>query len=421
MVVLYDLLVVMAIGWGIYGLVQLLTGPSRLGGTGWPAPLLILVSLIPLTEFVLQRYLFDGHAPVAVRALVRSSGYLIGPLLWLHAVRFLSPHPVPARRLVLHAAPFLLSLALFSVRSLDLQFIPPVGHELPGFLGPPIPAGPARASLLSPGLRSAPLPLAPGIQDFGKFASVLVYGLAILARLALPGRTREVCSSSERGASSERRIRLLTALCLGTFLLPSLALGYLVVSGAGDALTVAELNSFPLILFLFLFVSFARLPSLAGDVDDARSGSPRCGREGRPPASEASPLEGSKYLRSRLDEQEIEETYEALLRCLERTKLYREAEVSLSDLADRLGVSRHHLSQIINTRTADNFSTLINRFRVEEFVRCIEHGEHRTKTLAAIALDCGFNSYATFYTAFKRVCGMTPRAFLARLRTGRTA
>ncbi|WP_452601463.1 helix-turn-helix domain-containing protein [Pontimicrobium sp. MEBiC06410] len=69
------------------------------------------------------------------------------------------------------------------------------------------------------------------------------------------------------------------------------------------------------------------------------------------------------------------------------------------------------MSQLINTVTGENFSTYINRYRVEAVKRIILDPEFDNYSLLAIGLECGFSSKTTFHNSFKKMTGMTPNAY----------
>jgi len=118
-----------------------------------------------------------------------------------------------------------------------------------------------------------------------------------------------------------------------------------------------------------------------------------------------------KYQKSGLDGREARQHYERLMELMETEAPYLDKELTLIKLADKLDLSPNHLSQIINTFAGQHFFDFINRYRVEAVKRKIEAGAHKQHTLLGIALDCGFNSKASFNRAFRKFTGQTPSAF----------
>jgi AraC-like DNA-binding protein len=100
-----------------------------------------------------------------------------------------------------------------------------------------------------------------------------------------------------------------------------------------------------------------------------------------------------------------------LLRLMEAEKLYLEPELTLPELAAKLSVSPHHLSQVINRETNKSFFDFVNEYRVQEAKRLLGSPKHSHLSILGIALDAGFNSKSAFYTAFGKHIGMTPSEF----------
>ncbi len=116
-----------------------------------------------------------------------------------------------------------------------------------------------------------------------------------------------------------------------------------------------------------------------------------------------------KYARSSLPDSAKAKYLKLLKEKLEKEKIYRQNELRLADLAKALGISTHHLSQIINEEKKQNFFDYINSYRVREAKEKIV--KERNKTLLEIAYEVGFNSKNSFNSAFKKQVGMTPSAF----------
>lgn len=93
-------------------------------------------------------------------------------------------------------------------------------------------------------------------------------------------------------------------------------------------------------------------------------------------------------------------------------KPFTDQQLTLVKLARQLDISENKLSQVINTRTQDNFFEFVNKYRVELVIDKLKGGEHKSSTLLGLAFDSGFNSKASFNSAFKKITGLTPSAFL---------
>ena len=120
-----------------------------------------------------------------------------------------------------------------------------------------------------------------------------------------------------------------------------------------------------------------------------------------------------KYLTSNLTPTEAERIYKDLLSLFENDKVYLEKDLCLKSAADRLNTNTKYLSQVINTRTNDNFQVFINHFRIREFQSRLLSGDARLFTYYGLAQEYGFNNRSTFYRSFKEVTGQTPKAYFS--------
>jgi AraC-like DNA-binding protein len=130
-------------------------------------------------------------------------------------------------------------------------------------------------------------------------------------------------------------------------------------------------------------------------------------------ASAASP-EAKKYERSGLTPEKAEEYVGRLVQFMEKEKPFKNAELTLAELAAGLSVSPNHLSQIINDALGQSFFDFVNAYRVKEAQKALHDPSNRNLTILAIAYEAGFNSKSTFNTAFKKHTRMTPSQFKRR-------
>ncbi|MCT8335163.1 helix-turn-helix domain-containing protein [Leptospira sp. 85282-16] len=113
---------------------------------------------------------------------------------------------------------------------------------------------------------------------------------------------------------------------------------------------------------------------------------------------------------SKLDHNQIRNKLQDLF---EKEKIYREEKLSLRELAERIDLSSHQLSEFLNTEIKQSFYQYTNYFRVNEAKEKIEKEPDRS--LLAIAYDVGFGSKSTFNEAFKKETGTTPREYREKI------
>lgn len=107
--------------------------------------------------------------------------------------------------------------------------------------------------------------------------------------------------------------------------------------------------------------------------------------------------------------------HEKITVLMDTEKAYTESELSLSDLANRLGTLPNYLSQVINDKEGKNFYDYINTLRIEEFKRLIAIPENQVYTMLSLSYDCGFNSKSTFNKNFKKATKQSPSQYLNSL------
>ena len=96
---------------------------------------------------------------------------------------------------------------------------------------------------------------------------------------------------------------------------------------------------------------------------------------------------------------------------LEDSQAFLNPELNLADLAEMVDLSKHETSDAVNNGFKMNFNELINSYRVKEVKKRILDPDYNHLSLVAIALDCGFNSKATFNRVFKLQTGQSPTQF----------
>ena len=115
----------------------------------------------------------------------------------------------------------------------------------------------------------------------------------------------------------------------------------------------------------------------------------------------------SKYQTNSLSSAVSCQIYQDLLNYIETSYCYRNCDLKLPELAGRLKVTTHQLSQAINENSGHNFAGLINKYRVEEALTLMRDN----KNFSEIAFQVGFNNRTSFNEAFKKLTGKTPTAY----------
>jgi AraC-like DNA-binding protein len=112
---------------------------------------------------------------------------------------------------------------------------------------------------------------------------------------------------------------------------------------------------------------------------------------------------------------EIEHWKSKIETLIQDEKWYQNSELTLLDLAKKLGTNVSIISKTINQGFEMNFNDCINSYRIKAVKNSLADGEHKNSTLLGIAFDSGFNSKATFNRAFKKNTGKTPKEYIETL------
>jgi len=84
------------------------------------------------------------------------------------------------------------------------------------------------------------------------------------------------------------------------------------------------------------------------------------------------------------------------------------SEITVSDLAARVSISREHLSRLFKTETGINILQYLTNVRIRHAEEMLTSTR---KSITEIAFDCGFNDSNYFSFVFKKTNGIAPLAY----------
>lgn len=97
-----------------------------------------------------------------------------------------------------------------------------------------------------------------------------------------------------------------------------------------------------------------------------------------------------------------------LKQLLEEDALYKDPDLTLTQLAKECSTNTATLSRFINSELHSTFYNLINGYRLEYVKQLLGESEQRERSILALAYQAGFKSKTTFNTMFKRETNLTP-------------
>lgn len=111
----------------------------------------------------------------------------------------------------------------------------------------------------------------------------------------------------------------------------------------------------------------------------------------------------------------ISELRQRLEQLMESEQLYRQPNLKIGDLVQRLGSNRNYIYLVINREMRLSFSEYVNRMRIDYASLLIS--QHPGKSLSEIGEKAGFTSSTSFYRNFKLYKGMGPKEYCRNIVT----
>jgi AraC-like DNA-binding protein len=120
---------------------------------------------------------------------------------------------------------------------------------------------------------------------------------------------------------------------------------------------------------------------------------------------------------SKLSNKKNEEIVKIIEKALQKDKVFLNPTISSQELAKLLELSQSNLSYVVNNSFKKSFRDLINEYRVEEVKSKLNNIDYKHMSILGIALECGFNSEASFYRIFKKNTGISPKEYIHQKKT----
>ncbi len=124
------------------------------------------------------------------------------------------------------------------------------------------------------------------------------------------------------------------------------------------------------------------------------------------------PQKEEKLTSNILGNHQAETLKEELLTYFEEEEPYLNPQLSLKFVADVFGLNTNKMSYLINQAFNTNFNDFINHYRLNYFKTIAVDPKNSHLTILGLAYDSGFNSKSVFNTYFKKIEGITPRAWM---------
>ncbi|MGH8051001.1 MAG: helix-turn-helix domain-containing protein [Arenimonas sp.] len=98
---------------------------------------------------------------------------------------------------------------------------------------------------------------------------------------------------------------------------------------------------------------------------------------------------------------------------MQERQTYLDSELTLTRLSEAVGVSTHHLSEVLNQQEGKNFYQFVNEYRIGYICDALK--SNPTIKILDLAMAAGFSSKSTFNAVFKQFTGLTPSQYRSQL------
>lgn len=107
----------------------------------------------------------------------------------------------------------------------------------------------------------------------------------------------------------------------------------------------------------------------------------------------------------------VERIFDQIMQKVVMEKKYRDPEYTAAKLAKDVGVNNRCLAAVINIRYRNNFSQMVNDFRVREVQYMLSDPHFAEMSMEEIGIAVGYTTRQSYHQAFYLRTGMTPRAY----------
>ena len=113
-----------------------------------------------------------------------------------------------------------------------------------------------------------------------------------------------------------------------------------------------------------------------------------------------------KYLKTRLTKSYLVKTMAQLEQIMQTERLFLNSEINLDQVASRMGIPRHHISQALSLEKGKTFNEFINHYRIKHAQLLLDNLSAKDN-IKTVMHSSGFNNRVSFNNNFKKMVGMT--------------
>jgi AraC-like DNA-binding protein len=330
--------------------------------------LYIFVYSVGLTEPYVEQHQF-GTASKLLLSLIQSFNFLYGPLLYFFVRQITGSQVTKSLRTALHFVPFAAGIIFMSWMILTGRSVESELSELTMFV----------------------------LFEL-TVAQMLMYNFRALS--VLRRKENLVAGSGQLQFNDDLRwirrfVQLITVTYIASFILTHLLI-FGLQAAANFYLVVQVLIAFTIYLTSYRIIFRPQFLQLTMKVEET---------------IEKLTSGKTKYQRSGLKDADRMQLADALAKYMEEHKPYLDNSLSLQSLSEKIGISKNHLTEVLNTQFGQSFFDFINKYRVEEVKRMLVEKEFEHLSITGIGVEAGFRSKTAFLMNFKKFTGVRPAEY----------
>lgn len=106
-----------------------------------------------------------------------------------------------------------------------------------------------------------------------------------------------------------------------------------------------------------------------------------------------------------------DELYDKILKIIVIQKKYKDPGYSAKKLAKDLQTNTRYLAAVVNSRFGMNYCCLVNEYRIKDALNLLKDKRYADKNIEEISDMVGFSNRQSFYAAFYKNVGITPKSY----------
>ena len=122
-------------------------------------------------------------------------------------------------------------------------------------------------------------------------------------------------------------------------------------------------------------------------------------------------IQPPKYEKTKLDNEYLKNITTQLQQLNSTEKIFLESDIRLEQIAGKLSIPKHHITQALNLHLGKSFYEYINQLRIEHaqnLLNNLPEGDN----VKTVMFASGFNNRASFNNNFKKFTGKTASQYL---------